>query len=140
MPRPPRLNLVGIPQHITQRGNNRQDCFFLTEDRLTYLKLMDRAARRWAWIIARDALPMEHFSMMPRNSPGLMKSGTAIAKGFPWGENPSSPKLRINWRSSWDQERSADRLNQINWIRPLYSSFPDPFIPEGSVTGHRCRR
>ena len=43
MPRPPRLNLVGIPQHITQRGNNRQACFFLTEDRLTYLKLMDRA-------------------------------------------------------------------------------------------------
>jgi hypothetical protein len=40
---------------------------------------------RWAWIIARDALPMEHFSMMSRKSPRLMKSGTAIAKGFPPG-------------------------------------------------------
>ena len=46
MPRHRRLDLAGIPQHITQRVYNRQDFFFLTEDRLTYLKLMDRAARR----------------------------------------------------------------------------------------------
>lgn len=46
MPRPCRLNLVSKPQHMTERGNNRQACFFLTEDRLTDLKLMDRAARR----------------------------------------------------------------------------------------------
>lgn len=27
MTRKPRLNFIGIPQHIIQRGNNRQACF-----------------------------------------------------------------------------------------------------------------
>jgi hypothetical protein len=29
MPRPARLNIPGIPQHVTQRGNNHQACFFM---------------------------------------------------------------------------------------------------------------
>ncbi len=37
MPRLPRLNLPGIPQHIVQRGNNRQDCFFEEQDYIVYL-------------------------------------------------------------------------------------------------------
>ncbi|EQD71222.1 hypothetical protein B1B_04580, partial [mine drainage metagenome] len=28
MPRQPRLDLAGVPQHIVQRGNDRQPCFF----------------------------------------------------------------------------------------------------------------
>jgi putative transposase len=44
MPRPPRLNLPGIPQHVTQRGNNRQACFFDDEDRIAYLSLLGKAA------------------------------------------------------------------------------------------------
>ncbi len=32
MPRLPRLKLPGHTQHIVQRGNNRQDCFFEEQD------------------------------------------------------------------------------------------------------------
>lgn len=46
MPRPARLNLPGIPQHVTQRGNNRQHCFFDDQDRKTYLNLLGKAAQR----------------------------------------------------------------------------------------------
>ena len=28
MPRPPRLDPPGAPQHLLQRGNDRQPCFF----------------------------------------------------------------------------------------------------------------
>ena len=28
MPRKPRFNLVGFPQHVIQRGNNREPCFY----------------------------------------------------------------------------------------------------------------
>jgi REP element-mobilizing transposase RayT len=28
MSRQPRYNLLGLPQHVIQRGNNRQDVFF----------------------------------------------------------------------------------------------------------------
>ena len=31
MPRKPRFNLPGVPQHVVQRGNNREPCFLLGE-------------------------------------------------------------------------------------------------------------
>ncbi len=37
MPRLPRLNLANIPQHVIQRGNNRNACFLLDRDRQYYL-------------------------------------------------------------------------------------------------------
>jgi putative transposase len=37
MPRLPRLNLPEIPQHIVQRGNNRQPCFHSKHDYAAYL-------------------------------------------------------------------------------------------------------
>jgi putative transposase len=47
MPRPPRLELPGVPQHVIQRGNNRGGCFFGDADRRFYLKcLAESAARR----------------------------------------------------------------------------------------------
>lgn len=40
MPRVARIVLEGQPHHITQRGNNRQDVFFLDDDRVAYLELL----------------------------------------------------------------------------------------------------
>lgn len=37
MPRRPRLDLANIPQHIVQRGNDRQPCFFSESDYQRYL-------------------------------------------------------------------------------------------------------
>lgn len=40
MPRVARLVVPGIPRHITQRGNNRQDVFFVDDDRIFYLRML----------------------------------------------------------------------------------------------------
>jgi len=32
MPRKPRVSPIGLPQHIIQRGNNRQACFTSKQD------------------------------------------------------------------------------------------------------------
>ncbi len=37
MPRKPRFNLIGVPQHVIQRGNNREPCFFSEADYYRYL-------------------------------------------------------------------------------------------------------
>ena len=37
MPRRPRIDLPGVSQHIIQRGNDRQPCFFADVDRIRYL-------------------------------------------------------------------------------------------------------
>jgi putative transposase len=40
MPRAARVVAEGVPHHITQRGNNRQDTFLLDEDRRIYLQTL----------------------------------------------------------------------------------------------------
>ena len=32
MPGIPRLNLPGVPQHVVQRGNNHDPCFYVADD------------------------------------------------------------------------------------------------------------
>ncbi len=47
MPRGTRFDLVGITQHIIQRGNDRHACFFCGEDYQAYLRWLDEGARRY---------------------------------------------------------------------------------------------
>jgi len=43
MPRKPRFNLIGIPQHVIQRGNNREPCFYSEQDHTRYLEDLKNA-------------------------------------------------------------------------------------------------
>ncbi len=47
MPRLQRIMAAGFPQHVIQRGNNREACFFAEADYLTYLHWLERAARTY---------------------------------------------------------------------------------------------
>lgn len=44
MARKPRFNLPGMPQHVIQRGNNREPCFFEQTDYRRYLAYLREAA------------------------------------------------------------------------------------------------
>ncbi len=44
MPRVARIVLPGFPHHVTQRGNNGQDVFFVDDDRRTYLRFLRQRA------------------------------------------------------------------------------------------------
>jgi putative transposase len=48
MPRQPRIDLPGVPQHLVQRGNDRRPCFFAPIDRTRYLDGLRDAASRHA--------------------------------------------------------------------------------------------
>ena len=51
MPRARRFDLVGLAQHVTQRGNDRQPCFFREMDYVRYLRdLRGAAIKRVGWI------------------------------------------------------------------------------------------
>ena len=45
MARLPRLNLLNIPQHIVQRGNNRQVTFVKVDDYVVYLEKPKKYAK-----------------------------------------------------------------------------------------------
>jgi putative transposase len=46
MPRRPRFVVPGVPHHVTQRGNNRQDVFFSEQDRIRYIQTLREHSRR----------------------------------------------------------------------------------------------
>ena len=41
-PRTARIVLAGFVHHVTQRGNNQQDVFFVDADRAEYLRLLQK--------------------------------------------------------------------------------------------------
>ena len=45
MPRVARIIVPGVPHHVTQRGNNRQEVFFVDDDRMVCLDLLERQAQ-----------------------------------------------------------------------------------------------
>ena len=70
MPRPNRLNIAGLPQHVTQRGNNRQDCFIDTLDYDQYLTLLGNACRKHSCEIHAFVLMTNHVHiLMTPNTP-----------------------------------------------------------------------
>ena len=64
MPRPKRLNLAGIPQHITQRGNNRQACFFAEFDYHLYLDLLAEACKKHQCNVHAYVLMTNHVHLL----------------------------------------------------------------------------
>ncbi len=48
MPRRPRVNLIGYPQHVVQRGHNRGASFFGDEDYHCYLHWLKDAAHKYS--------------------------------------------------------------------------------------------
>jgi putative transposase len=64
MPRRPRLSLAGLPQHIVQRGNNRQPCFFAEDDYRFYLHWLRLGAERYGCEIHAYALMTNHVHVL----------------------------------------------------------------------------
>ena len=53
MPRKPRFNLPGVPQHIIQRGNNHQVCFGSEEDMKAYLGWLKEFSKKYSVYCAK---------------------------------------------------------------------------------------
>lgn len=73
MARLPRIVLPGIPHHVTQRGNRRQQVFFEDADYALYLDLITAAAERagteiWAWCLMPNHV---HLILVPHHEDGL---------------------------------------------------------------------
>lgn len=64
MARKPRFNLIGIPQHVIQRGNNRQACFFTEDDYLVYLDSLTECAQRSECEIHAYVLMTNHVHLL----------------------------------------------------------------------------
>ena len=64
MPRRPRDYQAGVSFHVTQRGNNRQRCFFDRRDYLRFLAYLDEARREHACAIHAYVLMTNHVHLL----------------------------------------------------------------------------
>jgi putative transposase len=84
----------GIPHHVTQRGNRRQQTFFNDEDYLAYLELMSEWCGKYQVVIWAYCLMPNHIHLIavPKTKDGL---NLAI------GEAHRRYTRRINFREGW---------------------------------------
>jgi putative transposase len=64
MARLPRIVLPGLPHHVTQRGNNRQDVFFVADDRQAYLALLKEQSARFGVTVLGYCLMSNHVHLV----------------------------------------------------------------------------
>ena len=94
MARLARVVIPGLPHHITQRGNRRQQTFFRAEDYASYLELMGQWCREhgveiWAYCLMPNHV---HLIAVPESGDGLRR---AI------GEAHQHYTRQINFREGW---------------------------------------
>lgn len=88
MPRPPRLELPGIPLHVTQRGVNRCAIFLDDDDRYHYRRVLREATRRLAVAIHAFVLMDNHVHLLLSAdhvgaiSQALRRTGQAYVQSF----------------------------------------------------------
>ena len=73
MPRIARIVIPDVSYHVTQRGNNRQDLFFVDDDRRAYLDLLAHYSRLFALDLIGYALMSNHLHLVaiPRRPDSL---------------------------------------------------------------------
>lgn len=76
MPRVARIVVPGLPHHITQRGNNRQDVFFTTDDRHLYLRILLEQSREYGLNVHGYCLMTNHIHLIatPRHEDSLARA------------------------------------------------------------------
>lgn len=64
MARQPRLDLAGMPQHVVQRGNDRQPCFFNEGDYAHYLTGLNEACQKEGCAVHAYVLMTNHVHLL----------------------------------------------------------------------------
>ena len=67
---------AGVAHHVTQRGNNRQDVFFVDDDRRVYLSYLKESAARYGLSVSAYCLMTNHIHLVvtPETERSLSKA------------------------------------------------------------------
>ena len=84
MPRLPRICPPGIPQHIIQRGNNRQRCFVAAKDFAAYARWLHEFSCKYdvaihAWVFMTNHV---HLLATPRTEDGVSRMMQCVGRQF----------------------------------------------------------
>jgi putative transposase len=134
MARKPRFTLPGYPQHIIQRGLDRQACFFAVEDYRLYLELMQEAAGKYDCHVHAYVLMTNHVHMLvtPQQSLGVSFMMQRLAQRYVRTMNSTYRRTGTLWDGRYkaglvDTGRyllTCMRYIELNPVRATMVSHP----------------
>ena len=137
MTRPPRNCPVGIPQHIIQRGNNRQICFAEDEDFATYAQYLGEASQRYrvdihAWIFMTNHV---HLLVTPQQEGGVSSMMQHLGRRYVRYFNSRYQRTGTLWEGRFksclvdsnDYLLKCQRYIELNPVRARMVATPDEY-------------
>lgn len=84
MARLARVVFPGVPHHVTQRGNGRQQVFFGDEDHALYREMMGHHCRNagvaiWSYVLMPNHV---HLILVPKDEDGLRRALAPLHRGY----------------------------------------------------------
>ena len=103
MPRKPRFNLMGVPQHIIQRGNNRDACFYGEEDYRRYLADLEESAKKFDCRIHAYVLMTNHVHLLvtPMAEHGIPQMMQALGRRYVYYINKTYKRTGTLWEGRY---------------------------------------
>jgi len=137
MPRKPRFNLVGIPQHVIQRGNNRDPCFFGEEDYHRYLGDLKEATDKYDCRIHAYVLMTNHVHILvtPMQSHAISDMMQSLGRRYVYYINKSYRRTGTLWEGRYkssfiDSDEyllTCMRYIELNPVRAVMVEHPGEF-------------
>jgi len=132
MPRSSRVVIAGCPHHVTQRGNNRQDVFFVDDDRRVFLSFLAEAAERFELAVDGYCLMTNHVHLVatPRRETSLAEALKRTNQLYAQYVN------RFHGRSGhlWQDRFFSCTLDEVHFWRALV------YIERNPVRVRLCRK
>lgn len=137
MPRKPRFNLVGIPQHVIQRGNNREPCFYAEADYRRYLDDLQESANKFDSRIHAYVLMTNHVHLLvtPMAEHGISQMMQALGRRYVYYVNKTYKRTGTLWEGRYkssliDSDRyllTCMRYIELNPIRASMVVHPGEY-------------
>lgn len=138
MARKPRLNLIGIPQHIIQRGNNRQACFASNEDMAAYMHWLHESAEEYgvqihAWVLMTNHM---HLLATPTEADAVSKMMQRLGRYYVRYFNQSYKRSGTLWEGRFKSCLVSDddyfilcqRYIELNPVRASIVADPANYV------------
>ena len=137
MPRKPRFNLIGIPQHVIQRGNNREPCFYAEEDYQRYLDDLKESAEKYDCRIHAYVLMTNHVHLLvtPMKESGISQMMQALGRRYVYYINKTYKRTGTLWEGRYkssliDSDNyllTCMRYTELNPIRASMVNHPGEY-------------
>lgn len=137
MPRQPRLELPGLPVHVTQRGVNQCAIFIDDDDRHHYRRLLREACIEHGIAIHAFVLMDNHVHLLltPRHPGALSRAMRAVGQCYVQAFNARHGRCGALWQGRFksslvDSERyllTVIRYIELNPVRAAMVATPDEY-------------